>query len=74
MVIDEQDHSDHGSDGPDIDAVSHFTEKFDEETVAGTEMAVSVHALFLSDGLIVVGSQVVRNLLPAYLDPTLERD
>ncbi|KAK3129271.1 hypothetical protein QOZ80_6BG0475740 [Eleusine coracana subsp. coracana] len=37
MVIDEQDHSDQGSDGSDIDAVSHFTAKFDEET--GTEMA-----------------------------------
>ncbi|XP_062179880.1 uncharacterized protein LOC133884470 [Phragmites australis] len=39
MVIDEQDHSDQVSDGSDIDAVSHFTEKFDEETVGGTEMA-----------------------------------
>lgn len=39
MVIDEQDHSDHGGDFSDIDAVSHFTEKFDEETVGGTEMA-----------------------------------
>ena len=41
MVIDEQGHSDQGSDGSDIDAVSHFTEKFDEETVGDTEMAVS---------------------------------
>lgn len=41
MVIDEQGHSDHGSDGSDIDAVSHFTEKFDGETVGDTEMAVS---------------------------------
>ena len=41
MVIDEQGHADEGSDGSDIDAVSHFTEKFDEETVGDTEMAVS---------------------------------
>ncbi|OEL20864.1 Pre-rRNA-processing protein TSR1-like protein [Dichanthelium oligosanthes] len=39
MVIDEQGHADLGSDGSDIDAVSHFTEKFDEETVGDTEMA-----------------------------------
>jgi len=39
MVIDEQGHSDQGSDGSDIDAVSHFTEKFDGETVGDTEMA-----------------------------------
>ncbi|TVU30228.1 hypothetical protein EJB05_21838 [Eragrostis curvula] len=39
MVIDDQDHSDQGSDGSDVDAVSHFTGKFDEETVGGTEMA-----------------------------------
>jgi len=39
MVIDEQGHADQGSDGSDIDAVSHFTEKFDEETVGDTEMA-----------------------------------
>ncbi|CAL4895990.1 unnamed protein product [Urochloa decumbens] len=39
MVIDEQGHTDQGSDGSDIDAVSHFTEKFDEETVGDTEMA-----------------------------------
>ncbi|KAJ1264343.1 hypothetical protein BS78_09G256100 [Paspalum vaginatum] len=39
MVIDEQGHSDEGSDGSDIDAVSHFTEKFDAETVGDTEMA-----------------------------------
>ncbi|KAK3154012.1 hypothetical protein QOZ80_2BG0184710 [Eleusine coracana subsp. coracana] len=37
MVIDELDHLDQGSDGSDIDAMSHFTAKFDEET--GTEMA-----------------------------------
>lgn len=49
MVIDEQDHSDQGSDGSDMDAVSHFTAKFDEET--GTEMAVSVFALSLFDNL-----------------------
>lgn len=41
MVIDEQDHSDNGGDGSDMDVVSHFTEKFDEETIGGTEMAVS---------------------------------
>jgi hypothetical protein len=41
MVIDEQGHSDQGSDGSDIDAVSHFTEKFDGETIGDTEMAVS---------------------------------
>lgn len=41
MVIDEQGDADQGSDGSDIDAVSHFTEKFDEETVGDTEMAVS---------------------------------
>uniref|UniRef100_A0A0D3HKT3 Bms1-type G domain-containing protein n=1 Tax=Oryza barthii TaxID=65489 RepID=A0A0D3HKT3_9ORYZ len=39
MVIDEQDHSDNGGDGSDMDVVSHFTEKFDEETIGGTEMA-----------------------------------
>ncbi|CAD6334829.1 unnamed protein product [Miscanthus lutarioriparius] len=39
MVIDEQGHSDQGSDGSDIDAVSHFTEKFDGETIGDTEMA-----------------------------------
>jgi pre-rRNA-processing protein TSR1 len=41
MVIDEQGQADEGSDGSDIDAVSHFTEKFDAETAGDTEMAVS---------------------------------
>lgn len=45
MVIDEQGHSDQGSDGSDIDAVSHFTEKFDGETIGDTEMAVSFPVL-----------------------------
>ncbi|XP_006663372.1 pre-rRNA-processing protein TSR1 homolog [Oryza brachyantha] len=39
MVIDEQGHSDHGCDSSDMDTVSQFTEKFDEETIGGTEMA-----------------------------------
>ncbi|CAN6340232.1 unnamed protein product [Urochloa humidicola] len=39
MVIDENGHEDQRSDGSDIDVVSHFTEKFDEETVGDTEMA-----------------------------------
>ncbi|KAG8091465.1 hypothetical protein GUJ93_ZPchr0012g21725 [Zizania palustris] len=39
MIIDEQQHSDHGGCSLDMDAVSHFTEKFDEETIGGTEMA-----------------------------------
>jgi pre-rRNA-processing protein TSR1 len=38
MVIDEKDHSEHDSDSSDEDAVSHFTEKFDQETIGGTEM------------------------------------
>ncbi|XBI01376.1 hypothetical protein VPH35_130168 [Triticum aestivum] len=38
MVIDEKDHSEHDSDSSDIDAVSHFTEKFDQETIGGSEM------------------------------------
>ena len=41
MVIDEKDHSEHDSDSSDIDAVSHFTEKFDQETIGGSEMGVS---------------------------------
>ncbi|KAL6910018.1 hypothetical protein ACP4OV_001276 [Aristida adscensionis] len=39
MVTDEQDHSDQGSESLYMDAMSHFTEKFDEENVRGTEMA-----------------------------------
>ncbi|KAL6859404.1 hypothetical protein ACP4OV_017663 [Aristida adscensionis] len=35
----DNDHSDQGSESLDMDAMSHFTEKFDEETVGGTEMA-----------------------------------
>ncbi|KQK18356.1 hypothetical protein BRADI_1g41930v3 [Brachypodium distachyon] len=38
MVIDEKDRSEYGSDGSDMDAVSHCREKFDEETIGGTEM------------------------------------
>ena len=41
MVIDEKDHSEHDSDSSDIDAVSHFMEKFDQETIGGSEMGVS---------------------------------
>jgi hypothetical protein len=41
MVIDEKDHSEHDSDSSDVDAASHFTEKFDQETIGGTEMGVS---------------------------------
>jgi hypothetical protein len=41
MVIDEKDHSEHESDNSDVDAVSHFTEKFDQESTGGTEMGVS---------------------------------
>ncbi|KAM0915889.1 hypothetical protein ACQ4PT_010544 [Festuca glaucescens] len=38
MVIDEKDHSEHDSDSSDVDAASHFTEKFDQETIGGTEI------------------------------------
>ena len=44
-AIDEEGHSDQGSDGSDIDAMSHFTEKFDGETIGDTEMAVSFPVL-----------------------------
>jgi pre-rRNA-processing protein TSR1 len=47
MVIDENDHSEHESDNSDVDAVSHFTEKFDQESTGGTEMGVSYPILVI---------------------------